>query len=261
MLSPFPGMDPFIESQKWTGFHHSIISEIRNVLTPQVRPRYVVDVEEDVYLATEGGTPVKIVIPDVSVVHGAGWMEDDAGSVVTTIEPAIVTLPMSEPVAIAYLAIRRSDNEETVAVIEVLSPTNKSPRDGRTEYLAKRNSLLRSRAHLIEIDLLRGGERLPTIEALPVGDYFAFVSRVERRPKVEVYSWTLERAMPCIPIPLSAGDPDVSLDLQNVFATTYDRAGYDYAIHYDRSIEPPLDERRLELVKRSLSAVQTGGKP
>jgi hypothetical protein len=256
MPSPFPGMDPFIESQKWKGFHLSMISEIRNALTMQVRPRYVVDVEEDVYLAKEGGTPIKIVVPDVSVVPGAGWMEESDGSIATTLEPAILTLPMTEPIEIPYLAIRRSDNEETVAVIEVLSPTNKTSRDGRTEYLAKRNSLLRSRAHLIEIDLLRGGERLPTIESLPTGDYFAFVSRAERRPKAEVYAWGLERPMPCIPIPLSSGDPDANLDLQSVFATTYDRAGYDYAIHYDRSIEPPFDERSLAIVTKSLTSVR-----
>jgi hypothetical protein len=169
-------------------------------------------------------------------------MEQSDGTVATTLAPFICTLPMTEPIEIPYLAIRRLDNEETVAVIEVLTPTNKSPRDGRTEYLAKRNLLLRSRAHLIEIDLLRGGARLPTIEPLPRGDYFAFVSRVERRPMAEVYAWGLARRMPCIPIPLSLGDPDASLDLQSVFTTTYDHAGYDYAIHYDRPVAPPLDE-------------------
>lgn len=260
MPSPFPGMDPFIESQKWKGFHHSIITEIRNALTPQVRPRYVVDVEEDIYLVKENGVPAKLVVPDVSVAQGTGWMEDCDGSVATAPEPAILTLPMMEPVEIGYLAIRHSDNEETVAVVEVLSPTNKARRDGRIEYLAKRNSLLRSRAHLIEIDLLRGGERLPTIEPLPLGDCFVFVSRTERRPKAEVYAWALERPMPCIPIPLSAGDPDVSLDLQSVFSNTYDLAGYDYAIHYDRPIEPAPDERTLELVNRCLNGRQAGEK-
>ena len=251
MSSPFDGMDPFIESQKWRGFHHSLISEIRNWLTPQVRPRYVVDVEEDVYLATENGEPIKVIIPDVTIAPSEGWMETVSGSVST--EPAVLTLPMMEPIELAYLAIRRTDNEETVAVIEVLSPTNKSARDGRTQYLSKRNSLLRSSSHLIEIDLFRGGERLPTIEVLPEADYYAFVSRAERRPKAEVYAWRLESPMPCIPIPLSAGDPDAGLNLQSVFNITYERAGYDYAIRYDRPIEPPLSERHLEFVVKSLN--------
>ncbi len=246
MPSPFPGMDPFIESQKWRGFHTCFIATIAEALMPQMRPRYVVDVEEDIYLAKEGGTPVKIVIPDVSVVRGNGWMESNDGGVAVALEPTIITLPMTEPIEIPYLVIRRRDNEETVTVIELLSPTNKSSRDGRAEYLAQRNLLLRGRAHLVELDLLRGGERLPTVEPHPAGDYFAFVSRVERRPQAEVYSWTLAHPLPPIPIPLTDGDPDVTLDLQTVFTTPYDRAGYDYALHYERPVEPPLEANQLQ---------------
>ena len=257
MPSPFPGMDPFIEGQKWKGFHTRFIAAIGDALMPHVRPRYVVDVEEDIYLAKEDGTPVRILVPDVSVVRGAGWMEDNDGSVAVALEPTVFTLPMTEPIELPYLVIRRSDNEETVAIIELLSPTNKSSRDGRAEYLAKRNSLLRSRAHLIEIDLLRGGERLPTVEPLSPGDYFAFVSRAERRPKAEVYAWPLNRSLPTIPIPLTDGDPDVSLDLQTVFTTTYDRAGYDYALHYERPVEPPLDEAKLKWIRDSLERPPT----
>ena len=257
MPSPFPGMDPFIESQCWRDFHTSIMENVRSALMPQIRPRYVAFVEEDVYLAREDGTPVRIVVPDVIIQRGDRWMESVDSGVAVATEPRVVTLPMTEPIEIPYLVIRRRDNEETVAVIEVLSPTNKSSRDGRAEYLAKRNSLLRSRAHLIEIDLLRGGERLPTVEPHPAGDYFAFVSRVEGRPQAEVYSWTLERSLPRIPIPLADGDPDVTLDLQAVFTMTYDRAGYDYALHYDRAVEPPLDANRLEWVGQRLKPVAT----
>jgi len=245
-------MDPFIESQCWRDFHTSFIENVRTALMPQIRPRYVAFVEEHVYLAREDGTPVRIVVPDVSIQHGEGWMDSISGGIALATEPKVFTLPMTDPIELPYLVIRQRDNDETVAVIELLSPTNKSSRDGRAEYLSKRNSLLRSRAHLIEIDLLRAGERLPTVEPLSAGDYFAFVSRAERRPKAEVYSWTLERVLPTIPIPLTDGDPDVSLDLQTVFTATYDRAGYDYALHYDRAIEPPLDERRLEWIRRVL---------
>jgi hypothetical protein len=250
-------MDPLIESQGWKGFHSRFITALGDSLMPQVRPRYVIDIEEDVYLAKEGGLPVRIVIPEISIQHGEGWMDSVEGNLAVAAEPKVVTLPMTEPIEIPYLVIRRRDNDETVTVIEILSPTNKSSRDGRHEYLAKRNSLLRSRAHLVELDLLRGGERLPTVEPHPAGDYFAFVSRVERRPKAQVYSWTLERSMPTIPIPLTDGDPDVTLDLQAVFTTTYDRAGYDYALKYDRAVEPPLEANRLEWIRQRLRPVAT----
>ena len=95
--------------------------------------------------------------------------------------------------------------------------------------------------------VLHGGERRPTVEPHPAGDDFAFVSRVERRPQAEVYSWTLAHPLPPIPIPLTDGDPDVTLDLQTVFTTTYDRAGYDYdyALHYERPVDPPLEANQL----------------
>ncbi len=220
MPSPLPGMDPYIESQCWRDFHTAFIAEVRSALMPQIRPRYVVVIEEDVYLAREDGTPIRIVVPDVSILPGGGWMDSTGGGVAVATEPKVVTLPMTEPIEIPYLVIRRRDNEETVTVIELLSPTDKSSRDGRAEYLAKRNLLLRGRAHLVELDLLRGGERLPTVETHPAGDCFVFVSRVERRPQAEVYSWTLDRPLPPIPIPLTDGDPDVTLDLQTVFTTT-----------------------------------------
>ena len=60
-------------------------------------------------------------------------MEDNDGGVAVAIEPTVFTLPMTEPLELPYLAIRRSDNEETVAINELLSPTNKSSRDGRAE--------------------------------------------------------------------------------------------------------------------------------
>ena len=74
MPSPFPGMDPFLEGQKWKGFHHSLISVIRDALMPLVRPRYVVDVEEKVFLATNRGEPLRFVTPDVAVIsRTVGW--------------------------------------------------------------------------------------------------------------------------------------------------------------------------------------------
>lgn len=242
MPSPFPGMDPFIESQKWRDFHSTIIPEIKVTLTALVRPRYVVDVEENVYLAREDGDLLRIIAPDLAVKQSEGWLETTSGAIAIESEPALLTLPATDPVEETYLTIRSRENDDVVTVIELLSPTNKLSRDGRTEYLNKRNSVLHSEANLVEIDLLRGGKRLPTIERLPTGDYYAFVTRVELRPKVEVYHWPLERRLPKIPIPLAAGDPDVSLDLQEVFNTTYDRSGYDYALNYTKPVEPPLIE-------------------
>jgi hypothetical protein len=104
---------------------------------------------------------------------------------------------MPEEVREAYLEVRRRGTRELVTVIEVLSPTNKRPGStGRAEYLAKRRTVLLSAAHLAEVDLLRGGERMPTAEPLPAADYSLLVSRALRRPMAEVWPFTRRDPIP-----------------------------------------------------------------
>ena len=134
-------------------------------------------------------------------------------------------------------------------MIELLSPTNKTPGDGWSEYLVKRSNIFATFAHLVEIDLLRCGQRLPTREPLTAADFYAFVCRRQRLSQVEVYGWTLRDRLPVIPIPLAGDDPDVPLDLQAAFTTTYDRAGYDYALDYHSPVEPPLEASLAEWVR------------
>jgi hypothetical protein len=141
----------------------------------------------------------------------------------------------------SLLYVRDVETQAVVTVIELLSPGNKRPgSDGRKKYLAKRQEILGSMSHLVELDLLRGGKRLPTKQPLPGGDYFAIVSRAKRRPRADVFAWTLRQPLPSIPIPLHASDPDVPLDLQHVFAAVYDRVRYDATVDYDADVSPPL---------------------
>src|SRR5262249_38135278 len=123
------------------------------------------------------------------------------------------------------------------------SPTNKRLNsDGRKNYLAKRIKVLESRVHLVEIDLLRGGARMPADPKLEGADFFAVISRKKNRPRAEAFRWSLRQSLPKIQIPLNEPDPDAELDLQAAFTTVYDRAGYDYALNYRTDILPPLDE-------------------
>ena len=113
-------------------------------------------------------------------------------------------------------------------------------RDTLSAFRSKRDEVLESRTHLIELDLLRGGERLPTVEPLPAGEFCAFICRGDRRPRVEVYAWSLHGRLPTIPVPLKKPDSDATLDLQAIFTSVYNRAGYDYALDYDAPLDPPL---------------------
>jgi hypothetical protein len=237
-------MDPFIESQRWRDFHTRLITILGEMLTPGVRPRYVVEVQEYVYLARAEEAADRLIEPDVAVVDAEvapGSSLRDAGRAALAAQPVVHTVPVPRRFRQAYLTIRNRESQNVVTVIEVLSPWNKTAGEGRSEYLVKRANIFCTPAHLVELDLLRGGQRLPTREPLATADYYAFVCRKEQLPQVGVYQWTLRERLPWIPIPLAGDDPDVVLDLQSAFTTTYDRAGYDYGIDYRRAVEPPLE--------------------
>lgn len=244
MPSPFPGMDPYLEGPDWEDFHHRLITTISDCLTPSVRPNYVVRAERRVYLEHDLDSDPSSMRPDVSVLRKPGKRSSRAGAAGPSIEspsPVLLTLPMTEEHREAFLVLRLRESMEIVTVIEVLSPANKrAGSDGRREYLAKRESVLRSATHLVELDLLRGGRRLPTVEPLPSGDYYAFVSRGNRRPRTEAFVWTLRDRLSAIPVPLAGKDPDVMLDLASAIDSTYDRAGYDYSLDYARRLVPSL---------------------
>lgn len=247
MPSPFPGMDPYIEPQRWDDFHSDFVPVLREQLIPQVRPRYTVDVERYVFLVEEDEEQaVHHYAPDASVVHGGGLPESADTAPVTTLEPHVLTLPMPSDVEQKYLVIRSRERREVVSLIELLSPWNKHAGDGQTEYLQKRANFLRTETHIIEIDLLRGGTRLPMLEPLPSGDFFAFIGRWQRRPKVDVLAWTLRDRLPTIPIPLKEGDDDVWLNLEEALNRTYERGGYDYALDYRQDPVPPLSPHDRE---------------
>lgn len=127
-----------------------------------------------------------------------------------------------------------------MTAIEILSPTNKRG-DGRAEYLAKRRRILLSTAHLLELDLLRQGQRVPMQQPLPDAPYFVLLSRAERRPLMDIWPIRLDEALPTVPVPLLAGDADLLLDLQATFTATYDLIGYDLMVSYSKPPDVPLD--------------------
>lgn len=140
-----------------------------------------------------------------------------------------------------FLEIRLRETREVVTVLELLAPSNKrAGSEGRRGYLAKREQILSSRTNLVELDLLRGGERLPIIPALPPADCFALVRRGALRPKIECYFWTVREALGTAPIPLRAPDAAAHLDLQAAIGSVYQRAGYAQWLDYAGPPQPPM---------------------
>jgi hypothetical protein len=172
----------------------------------------------------------------VSATNGNSSAVDIATGSVAMIEPITRTMRYEEPARESYLEILRLPERQIVTVIEVLSPSNKEA-PGRELYKKKRESLLNQFVHMVEIDFLAQGTRLPTNEPLPDADYFAFVARADQRPRCEVYPWFLQQGLPNIPVPLQDPDPDVKIDLGNLWRYAFNRGRYDEVLRY--SADPP----------------------
>lgn len=253
MPSPFPGMDPFIEGQMWRDFHLSMIFVLRELLMERVVPKYFVKVEETIYLQEPDRSSSRRY-PDVSVsvadVELPFSTKSETGTAVL-VEPKVYTAPKVRTVRQRHLEVIERETRRLVTAIEVLSPTNKG--ESYRQYLAKRAEFLSNYVNLVELDLLRDGKRLPTIEPLEPADYYAFVSRPNRLPRFEGYGWSMSQVLPTISIPLRTEDPDALLDLQQVFTTVYDRSGYRYSLDHRSVVEPPLSPAESGWVQQTLA--------
>ncbi len=259
MPSPFPGMNPYLEQEDvWVDFHQSLLPLLRDMLATQVRPAYLAHVEEYLViheLPEDERRPLGRA--NVSLTRSpSGARLPTAG--------ATLEAPMygrwSPPVDVerhSYLEIRDRHNRHLVTVLEVLSPSNKRLGPDRAQYLAKRRQLSASSVHIVEIDLLRGGPRLP-LEELPDCDYCVLVSRAEERPGVGIWPLRLRERLPVIPIPLRAPDADAQIDLQQALNRLYDAAGYEDYI-YTGSPQPPLPPDDADWSRQFLPSIPPPG--
>ncbi|GET44109.1 DUF4058 family protein [Microseira wollei] len=140
----------------------------------------------------------------------------------------------------SYLEIKEAATGFVITVIEILSPKNKRPGEGREAYIKKRKQVLASLTHLVEIDLLRGGKPMPILSEVPASDYRIVLIRGDRRPQAQLYAFNLRQTIPSFPLPLNPGDPEPIIDLQTLLNGLYERARYHLAIDYSQAPVQPL---------------------
>ena len=245
--SPFPGMNPYLEDPDlWPGIHKTFIASLQRLLSPQLRPDYMVRIEERVYVSDEpnasGQRPFRI--PDVMIVDEGG-----AAARATAIatepqqnEDAIsVELPSVELEKDRYLKVIKISNREVVAIIELLSPSNKIG-DSRKEYLAKRAEVQYSLSHLVEIDLLRSGPPMPVVGDVPGGDYRILVGNARLAPDASLYVFSMRQPIPHFVMPLAEGSEGIAIDLKPILDEVYILGSYDRDIDYQQDPEPPLSD-------------------
>lgn len=245
MPSPFPGMDPYLEEPGlWPDVHHELISVARELLNAQIAPKYFARIEERVYISDDEDPGRKLIVPDLRIaLTGKHRRHHHQNGGVAVAEPIVMTTLIDEEIHESRIEIRERSTKDVVCVIEILSPANKlSGSAGHASYRKKRHEILNSDTHLIEIDLLRKGVRtVPSPKQ--AHDYVAHVSRVERRPRGEVWPIQLRQRLPVIPVPLRRPDEDAKLDLQQTLATVYERARYEVELDYSRDAVPPLEKK------------------
>ncbi|MBE9229280.1 DUF4058 family protein [Phormidium sp. LEGE 05292] len=254
MPSPFPGMNPYLENHNlWPSVHHFLISKIAEFLSPLLRPKYIVAVEVRVYETY--GENLLVGIPDVTVGRSQTSLNPTSTNVTVAeprSQPITVEIPIAESIRQGYLEIRDVEKKEVVTVIEILSPVNKRPGDGREAYTAKRKKILGSLTHLVEIDFLRNWQAMPFFSNGIESDYRILVCRSDRLPLADLYAFNLQDKIPKFPIPLKSGDEEPVLDLQNLLHNIYDIAGYDLQIDYSRECVPALSETNAAWVDEVL---------
>lgn len=245
MPSPFPGMDPYLEHPAhWRGVHTNLIVAIQDLLNPLLRPRYTTWVEERVYLAPDDDPAVEQErISDVRInrTRRPGRARGASAGGVAVTEPVVVTTLREEEVRERRVEVRATDTRDLVAVIEVVSPSNKVPGSaGSASFNAKRREVTGSTAHWVEIDLLRRGTTLNARKRLPPDEYCVHVSPADLRPVGRVWPIRLTTPLPAVGIPLRGDDPEVVLDMAAMIDSVYDRGAYDLKIEYAKPPVPPL---------------------
>ena len=245
--NPFPGMNPYLESVNlWPGVHNRIIVELSKDLARRLRPDYVVSIEERVYVTEPNGSngragqriPDAVALADRDAVGAAATAVAEPDPAAGAIAVALPTVDLERQL---YLEVRRVDNQEVVAVIELLSPTNKYM-DGRKEYLAKRAEVKYSTAHLVEIDLLRAGAPMPVVGDVPPSHYRILVANARLGPSADLYAFNLQNPIPYFVLPLVAGAEGIAVNLNPIVGEAYTGGAYDLIINYTQNPEPPLSD-------------------
>lgn len=206
-------MDPYLEGHLWPDVHHELASAIVDRVMPQIVPQYVARISP-------------YYVQDTNVFA-------DSGILYPFFEPN--RIPVIE-VKIMVVEIQEVKSRNLITAIEILSPVNKR-KPGLEPYREKRLRLHKAGVHLLEIDLIRRGERPFQHPMLPKAHYLALPSRAGSG-RTDVWAFNIQDPLPVLPVPLKAPYPDAFLDLGAVLRDIYDRSRYDLSINYQEAPPP-----------------------
>src|SRR5579864_5843619 len=160
-------MDPYLEAPDiWPDFHDAFAAQIRRQLNQSLPAPYYARLEmrPEIGIVEDGGVPRRI-IPDVAVAKLPEGQEKGGIAVLdsprTKVSKYLEFLVQVAPIKHHFLEIRDpSRGHRLITLIEIASPSNKCTGVDRQAYFKKQREVLESDASLIELDLLRTGQRL-----------------------------------------------------------------------------------------------------
>ena len=238
MENPFPGMNPFIEGYKWPPFHVNMIIKMQDALISQLPEGYFIEPETTLYVEE---TEVEFR-PDISIVEDATTPYGSTGGA------AVLTPPTKrkviEEIKVRSLHVIDAKSKRLVTSVKLLSPTNKKG-DGLRTYRQKRQHLITEGVNLVEIDLLRGGQRADK-RTKSTSPYLIQVFNASNR---EILEWSvgLLDSLPTVPVPLLYSHAPLVLDLQAAFNTTFRFSSLPNLLSYNLTELKPRIEDPTEL--------------
>ena len=211
MPSPFPGMDPFLETH-WGDVQTRLAVSFAVNLRKQLPGGLVARVEESVVLGID---------------------DDDSSTTETTTQ----LVPRTQRSVHIYDAMMKM---KLITAIELIGPANKVGANNRDAYRSRAGKALEAGASLVEIDLIRQGEY---VLCRPQTDSDGHYSICTVRPwdtvKGDVVAARFDEPLPTIPIPLRKKNLPLKLDLQRLLSRVYRDGDYE-SLDYTLSINPPM---------------------
>ncbi|MGD9856596.1 MAG: DUF4058 family protein [Planctomycetaceae bacterium] len=208
MPSPLPGMNPWLEWH-WGDVHTRFVTFASIQLQPKLPRDLRARVEERIAVETDelAAEPIVVLIPD-------------------------------EPVTERFIEIKEFRGGPVITVIELLSPINKQG-GGKKLYETKRLQLVDAGISLVEIDLIRQGDRPWYVDAGWYADdepYHVVVRPGWDIGEMSIYPISLRERLPTFRVPLRDSEEPVLLSLQPVIDQCHDTGGYGEDLDF---AEPP----------------------
>jgi hypothetical protein len=172
-------------------FHHTWITEVKRALNRILQPLDYYALAEQI----RSGVGFRVLSVEKAENGSPRAPEPATGIVLTAAPPRVEFRFRSEMDQYAARAkaivIRHKSNHQVIAVIEIVSPGNKSNRHGLRAFVAKACEMLRGGVHLLIVDLFAPGPRDPQGVHKAIWDEFVdndFELPAERRRTLAAYA-------------------------------------------------------------------------